>query len=600
MSSHVLSHKEPSMTVTPQQLYDEIRDNLSQKIPNNAVEQFIRAEFEYENIIAKQKEEKATDPKLRVSLNKIISIYLISIGVNKDKIDQFLAVERSISTLKKITTWNEVENRYEGLPTLEELELYSKLPKNLSSLGKIKHPLLYNWSQEELIEALSPYIGDNAKKYSSNRCTLSECKQEGAFGVMMAVRTDAGIAPFANHAYSRIRTSIRRPAAESGVVSVPEKRPSETEVKRATTAFLAGRARQYELDRLAMSSGFIDYEAAEKKDEIKKKSDKIFKGIVTPENLLAAEDITEQRVQRTGVKNATELLVCGGIKLSRFSEDVRRNLIRYLNRKFFGAANRGIDPSRLDPDKVQCLSDIVKLYATIPNFRGGHVGAAVDEDGTDLNEAVTYEDKSRSIGRVAGPSTKGTHISCPFRNPEEIVGELDYDKVVGVLVDMIYNKINLSDKQRVVGDNLFGMNGVEPMRGSEIAANFGSLSHGKDTISRQRVAQYQDAIVRKFTDQLFEEFESDPNFYKLLNSARKLGDLTMEEDAVLVYLYGLKHQNSLSREVGFHEKIHDVSGIVLRYEIITKSKVPYDSEREKYILGRIHDVKLKVLRALLF
>jgi hypothetical protein len=377
------------MTVTPQQLYEEIKENLSQKFPNNIVEQFLRAEFEYEELVSKQKEEKVVDPKVHANLNKIISVYLTSIGVTKEKIDQFLEVERSISTLKKITTWNDAENRYEGLPTLEELEQYSKLPKNLSSLGKIKHPLLYNWNLDELIEALSPYIGDNAKKYSSNRYTLNECKQEGAFGVMMAVRTDAGYAPFANHAYNRIRTSIRRPAAESGVVSVPEKRPSETEVKRTITAFLSGRAQQYELDRLAMASGFIDYDTAEDKDEINGKTDKILKGIITPENLLSAEDITEQRIQRTGVKNATELLVCGGIKLSRFSGDIVKNLIRYLNRKFFGAAHRGIDPSHLDPDKIQCLADVVKLYATIPNFRGGHIGAAADDDSTDMNEAVT-------------------------------------------------------------------------------------------------------------------------------------------------------------------------------------------------------------------
>jgi RNA polymerase sigma factor (sigma-70 family) len=100
---------------------------------------------------------------------------------------------------------------------------WSKLPKDLATLRRIKKPIEHGWTESEVVLALLPFIINLAKKYITERFPMDDAIQEGAIGVLNALRTDKGMAPFSTHAWPHIRTAIRRASAQSGLIRRPER-----------------------------------------------------------------------------------------------------------------------------------------------------------------------------------------------------------------------------------------------------------------------------------------------------------------------------------------------------------------------------------------
>ena len=166
---------------------------------------------------------------------------LVTAGVAETALEEWDKLDIPLSTLEKLT-----------IPTPDQLKEWESLPKGSSkSLAKICHPILCKWTVEEVIQAMRPAIEHFVTKYRTNRTDEDECRCLGIKGVFHALSTDAGIAPFLQHARMRARTSIRRESATSQIVKETEKRPSKTEVKREITAWLRGTFEEAECDRLA-------------------------------------------------------------------------------------------------------------------------------------------------------------------------------------------------------------------------------------------------------------------------------------------------------------------------------------------------------------
>lgn len=88
----------------------------------------------------------------------------------------------------------------------------------LDVLNKIKRPLECGYTEEEVFHAILPYIMRHARVYSNNHFPLEDAINQGWCGIRSALETDRAMAPFATHAYLHIRTKIRRPIYESGLI----------------------------------------------------------------------------------------------------------------------------------------------------------------------------------------------------------------------------------------------------------------------------------------------------------------------------------------------------------------------------------------------
>lgn len=95
--------------------------------------------------------------------------------------------------------------------------------KDFAALKQTILPLEHGWTEEEVINAMMPEIVKFAKIYATNRFEIDDGIQQGAIGVLNALRTDKGIANFASHAKNHIRTSIGRASATSGLIRKGER-----------------------------------------------------------------------------------------------------------------------------------------------------------------------------------------------------------------------------------------------------------------------------------------------------------------------------------------------------------------------------------------
>ena len=450
--------------------------------------------------IEEQEEQKEEQDEQQEERDKLLQKYyahLSSIGIPEDLIKEFLSLDHTIKTLRKMK-----------MPTREEWELNSGLPKDLDSLRKIKFPFLCGWSIEELIEALQPFILEHTKRYYTNRCDIADCKQNGAYGIAKALRTDAGLAPFAFHAWSRIRTSVRRPSAEAGVISAPEKRPSAHEVRIAITAFLGS-------------------------------------------NLTEA-DLIDEKVQRTGKKNATEKMIRNSFKINKLSSSVFDGLLEHIGENFGSAlSNKKANGIQIIMGgDYETIADLIKVVAVPPDFHGNP---------TSLDYGI--EDNSQYASVSDSRYLDGTEK--PISDPAKIVEKSDFDSVIiSKLADakeMV--RVKLSPKQLVVFNALHGDN---PINGTELAKNFGQYTNdGTIKVSRQRIAQYQAAIQKKILDALWESICNDSHYQKIINKARPDAGLTEYEDSVLVLALGLDRN-----------QIYELDEIAENYESLTHNHLP--------------------------
>jgi len=110
-------------------------------------------------------------------------------------------------------------------------------PLKVDILAKIKRPMALGYGEDEIFTAMRPYIGRHARMYSNNNFPMEDAEQEGWRGIRSAINTDRAIAPFATHAYLHIRTKVRRPIYEGGLIKHGEREADSQGTKGGLLAF---------------------------------------------------------------------------------------------------------------------------------------------------------------------------------------------------------------------------------------------------------------------------------------------------------------------------------------------------------------------------
>ena len=91
-------------------------------------------------------------------------------------------------------------------------------PKSLSVLRKTIKPIDSGWTADEIVAAMQPYAKKLAWKWKSDKTPYEDLLQQANLAILYALETDAGIAPFASHAYRRMSGEIKRLALTGGVI----------------------------------------------------------------------------------------------------------------------------------------------------------------------------------------------------------------------------------------------------------------------------------------------------------------------------------------------------------------------------------------------
>ena len=516
--------------------------------------------------------------KKESALREKITKHFLSIGVDPSHLSQWWSLgqheyPRTVATLQKI--W---KNR----PSKTTFQEWCKAPKgkftslqgtSSGGLG-VRYPLLCGWTQLEVIEALKPFIFDLTKKYSSTRCEASDCYQNGAIGVVHALRTDAGMSAFASHAHPRIRTMIRRKSASSGIIAQPERRPSRTEVRRMITAWMKADMLPLEQDiRIQGGKKYEDLKKPEQKRirklaeealiSLSKKGAPINKTNLTNESMLA-----EYSVMKIGKRDVTELHIKENIRLDVLPLDKMLDLFDFLEVRFHCTDKQLLD---FDIDKFQTVADVINRIADSPDFHGNPVPLSVEvDDGYSLHEAIPDND-------------------APIPYQQAIRNE-DMERAK-VLVEQIRQSITLTPAQELTMVYLYGLDGKNPMQGSELAERFGELSGeepiGKDKngnpifrgVSRQRIMQHHKIVQKKIKEAAGEIFLQDK---KILKTAIKKADLNKKQVRLATWYFGVD------------VKKMDIPAIADNYEDVIGSELPpslKQNEREYIVAEMVREVK---------
>ena len=456
-----------------------------------------------------QKKEKIDDPVEHYTLVSQITTHLQNIGVPQENIDKFFSLNQGVKTLKKVLV---------NLPSKEDWERFSKLPKTqgLTALKTLKLPILYGWTVDEIVEALQSFVGTNAKKYYTERFPFQDCAQNAVLGIFAALKTDIGQAPFANHAFLHIRTNVRRPSVNSRILR-QKQAPSKIEVRRVITQFLTGILVKNELDKKIskLSKGKFqniteaDVETIQKAQEAVQKHiktiEKIAKTTINTRNILGLNDLHICKVQETGNSNAYETFVRLDFELK---SEIKTNLLAYLTYKF-----------KTQFYDITFVSDLIDQICSNPDFHGNP-----------LDMSMSKDDEGDLTACLADKNTPP---------PDEAVITKDYRDRVAALMKAIVAKVPLTKNQEIIRDYRFGLNGTQALDSALLADHFGKFTGEDKGVSRQRISQYEDAIKKKYLEAAFDELALDPKFPQLMQSARKLADLTKTEDTVLSLAYGL-------------------------------------------------------------
>jgi RNA polymerase sigma factor (sigma-70 family) len=95
-------------------------------------------------------------------------------------------------------------------------------PKSLSKLKDIKKPIESGWSVDEVVAAMQPWIRKLAYNWQSAKAPVEDLMQHAVIGIINAIRTDKGEAPFGSHAWKHMKGEVRRAALTGGVIKQPE------------------------------------------------------------------------------------------------------------------------------------------------------------------------------------------------------------------------------------------------------------------------------------------------------------------------------------------------------------------------------------------
>jgi len=351
-----------------------------------------------------------------------------SLNVSKQEILEWSTIggEKAPQTILKLK---------QNLPTKEEHSKWCLEPKTFTGLQRIKLPLLCGWTVEEVIQAMTPYTKSLTSKFRTERHGQEDCNQDGAIGIIHALKTDAGISPFPTHAYTRIKTAIRRSSATSGVVSKPERMPSKTEARSTITEWFL------------------------RKD------------------LISKDDLKEYQIQKIGMKNVTERHVPESLQLNQMPINEQLELFDYIETKF------RCNQLDIDSLKIKTVGDLVQYIASPPDFNGMLAS---------LSSSSDDEDKKLIDSIVSN---------------QETPDKLAHKNMIFHILQCISE--NFTPSQKVVYEHSYGINGKAVLDNHEIADRFSELSIGSKNVSRQRINQYQKAIIKKLRKILLQIFRSD-------------------------------------------------------------------------------------------
>lgn len=484
-----------------------------------------------------EKSEMAATGKL-----KEIKKQLIAAGIQPQDAEQWAKMDIPRGVLLKFK-----------VPTANEVKTFKALPKETGSLQRIRLPFLYDWSAEDIINAMTPVINKLAQDYTTNRTPKEDCIQQGVLGVLEAIRTDAGKASFWSHAFKHVQTKIRRHSAGSHLLRYPEKRPSKRRVREAVTAWLTNSFERFERDSLAKTlpnplrtstAGPVKYQSfngmRRALDQSQKRGDldsavEIKKQITTvtetakravtklqqkvrlnSANLTTADDLIYIRIQKTGLKNQKQLFVKDSFSLTRLTQNQKFDLCDYLNH-IFNIQNPGKveKPSltdgevqtyessfhlfnQMNADNISTVADLVAFAARPPDFHSTPVPWSVPmDDGHSRDDSV-------SNSQARKKDAVGESDTSPFLEPGLIVEKSEFRTIV----NLIRTQIPLTHEQEVILLEHWGLDDLTQKTGTFIAQNLGklTLTHSvhKLILSHDRMEAYR---VRKACESAIENNE---------------------------------------------------------------------------------------------
>jgi hypothetical protein len=128
-----------------------------------------------------------------------------------------------ISTPSESATESIIQGDPDKYPSPEQYEIRQyENPKSLAKLKDIKKPLEAGWSVDEVVAAMQPWIRKLAYDWQSAKAPAEDLMQHAAIGIINAIRTDIGEAPFGSHAWKHMKGEVRRAALTGGVIKQPE------------------------------------------------------------------------------------------------------------------------------------------------------------------------------------------------------------------------------------------------------------------------------------------------------------------------------------------------------------------------------------------
>jgi hypothetical protein len=506
---------------------------------------------------------------------------LLHIGRPEPYVQEWAKIDRTL------TVWNKI--LHNSLPTREEFERWEKLPKTLESLQQIRYPILSGWSMNEIIGGLTPFIVTHVRKFHTNRCPYEDCFQNAVVGVLQALKTDAGIASFAHHAFLHMKTQVRRNSANSGIISRPEKTPSKTEVLREITEWLGGWWLDCEARRWATKHK-VTFREDEDSSWLKRAYEEVEKSLTktqevtinsSPPNFecfISPSDCEDVPIQKIGQKGITERLIKETFSLARLSRANLCALFAWLEYRFHKPGLFG----QLDFERYRTVADLIHTIAVSPEFHDNilTLDAPIDEEFT--AEQVIPDQNSRS--------------------PLEEAETKDQQAFQKAILQEIYKRLKLTLEQETVLVYIFGLNGEQSVTGSVLAREFGKyvqlLASKKNLkvtldatkqITRQRITEYIHHLVAQIRATLYKYFfvEKGKSEYEV---ARRL-DLPSCDQAVAMAHFNPRLPQSIEQ-------------IASNYSLITGLKqqqvVALESgDMQKLVKEQLGRVKVRMVQACL-
>lgn len=535
------------------------------------------------------------DENVITTLKSSISERLTTMNIlPQEQINNWLQKERKVTTLQKIS---------DNLPTKQEFEAWSHLDHTLESLRILKHPQLCRWTDEEIIEALTPYLQKQVNKYKTIRCDQEDCTQNGIIGILNAIRTDAGIEPFAEHAYLHIQTAIRRRSATAGVISDPEKMPSKTEVRREIGIWLSGAWIEFRANQDADKRYGKPYQQLTQKEarqvvrRAERRCQKLSQRIpINLEGLVKSDDFEECLIQKTGFgSHAKEFLIKESFQLNRLDPAKVTDLQIYLEHKY-AYSLRSLRRRKLD-SKSKTVGDLIRSLAVAPNFHHNPISLCAPLSDDAEEQSLHIADKNA-------------------QQPEEALMKLEEEESYKQILDGAMKEVELSPEQEVVMHYRIGQR-TSNDDGSEFANNFGKyiqqyyeqqikqgvpgaevkleqiksrlLSKLEDyQVSRQRITQFEGAIKYKMLDAIFNSL-----FLKQANAQHLLEE----------YVSFLERHERITLRclLGIGTARMTPAVLLKNYEYLTGQTLSGDHKKDRLILKHVfYKSKAKLCRAVLW